>query len=199
MRSSSTAAFRSSPTRSCRSRRPVDLSLHNYTLFADMLAFPLLPFLGVTATFNVVFLAITALTAWTMYLLARRVVGAVARSVAGGAAVRLFSGARRAQHRALQPRRCGAAAGLRALPDAARREADDAQRARRRCDHRVGRHLRSVLRRLLSPHRCLLRSGPDRPDSTGHAAVPPRTLDSAVRSTWRSPRRSWLSLASHSS
>ena len=54
---------------------PVDLSLHNYTLFANTLAFPLLPFLGVTVTFNVVFLAISALTAWTMYLLARRVVG----------------------------------------------------------------------------------------------------------------------------
>jgi hypothetical protein len=54
---------------------PVDLSLHNYTLFADILAFPLLPFLGVTTTFNVVFLFITALTAWSMFLLARRVVG----------------------------------------------------------------------------------------------------------------------------
>ena len=54
---------------------PVDLSLHNYTLFANTLAFPLLPFFGVTVTFNVTFLAISALTAWTMYLLARRVVG----------------------------------------------------------------------------------------------------------------------------
>ena len=54
---------------------PVDLSLHNYTLFANVLAFPLLPVLGVNATFNVVFLATAALTAWTMYLLARRVVG----------------------------------------------------------------------------------------------------------------------------
>src|SRR5688572_3568465 len=40
---------------------PVDLSLHNYTLFADGLAFPLLPLLGVTTTFNVIFLAMTAL------------------------------------------------------------------------------------------------------------------------------------------
>jgi hypothetical protein len=54
---------------------PTDLSLHNYTLFADTLAFPLLPVLGVTVTFNVIFLAIAALTAWSMYLLARRVVG----------------------------------------------------------------------------------------------------------------------------
>ena len=54
---------------------PVDLSLHNYTLFADALAFPLLPLLGVTASFNVIFLFIAALTAWAMYMLARRVVG----------------------------------------------------------------------------------------------------------------------------
>ena len=54
---------------------PVDLSLHNYTLFANALAFPLLPFLGVTVTFNMTFLAISALTAWAMYLLARRVLG----------------------------------------------------------------------------------------------------------------------------
>ena len=54
---------------------PIDLSLHNYTLFADALAFPLLPFLGVTATFNVIFLTMSALTAWAMFMLARRVVG----------------------------------------------------------------------------------------------------------------------------
>ena len=54
---------------------PVDLSLHNYTLFANALAFPLLPWLGVTVTFNVIFLAMSALTAWAMYLLARRVLG----------------------------------------------------------------------------------------------------------------------------
>src|SRR5436190_21255949 len=35
---------------------PIDLSLHNYTLFADLIAYPLIPILGVVATFNVVFL-----------------------------------------------------------------------------------------------------------------------------------------------
>jgi hypothetical protein len=54
---------------------PVDLSLHNYTLFADLLAFPLIPFLGVTATFNVIYLGISILTAWSMFVLARSVVG----------------------------------------------------------------------------------------------------------------------------
>ena len=53
---------------------PVDLSLHNYTLFPDVLAFPLIPAIGVTATFNVLYLALTVLTAWTMFLLARSVV-----------------------------------------------------------------------------------------------------------------------------
>lgn len=62
----------------------VDLSLHNYTLFADGLAFPLLPLLGVTTTFNVIFLAITALTAWTMFLLARKVVGRTAEAWLAG-------------------------------------------------------------------------------------------------------------------
>jgi hypothetical protein len=53
---------------------PVDLSLHNYTLFADVLAFPLIPWLGVTATFNVIYLAFSVFTSWSMFLLARTVV-----------------------------------------------------------------------------------------------------------------------------
>src|SRR5262245_12535438 len=52
----------------------IDLSLHNYTVFPDLLAFPLIPAIGVTATFNVLYLALTALTGWTMFLLARSVV-----------------------------------------------------------------------------------------------------------------------------
>jgi hypothetical protein len=63
---------------------PIDLSLHNYTLFADSLAFPLLPRLGVTTTFNVIYLAMAALTAWTMFLLARRVVGRTAEAWLAG-------------------------------------------------------------------------------------------------------------------
>lgn len=51
--------------------QPVNLSLHNYTLFADLLAFPLIPALGVTATFNVLYLGLSVLTAWSMFLLAR--------------------------------------------------------------------------------------------------------------------------------
>ncbi|MEP7306687.1 MAG: hypothetical protein ABJA98_14320 [Acidobacteriota bacterium] len=54
---------------------PVDLSLHNYTLFSNILAFSLIPVLGVPVTFNVVYLTVCALTGWTMFLLARNVIG----------------------------------------------------------------------------------------------------------------------------
>ncbi len=48
-----------------------NLSLHNYTTFANLLALPLIPWLGVVATFNVVFLALSVLTAYAMFLLVR--------------------------------------------------------------------------------------------------------------------------------
>lgn len=49
---------------------PVDLSLHNYTLFADMLAMPLLPVFGVVATHNVLTLATLVVGATAMFVLA---------------------------------------------------------------------------------------------------------------------------------
>jgi hypothetical protein len=52
-----------------------DLSLHNYTVFADLLGVPLLPVLGVVPTFNVLYIGITILTAYAMYLLAAEVAG----------------------------------------------------------------------------------------------------------------------------
>jgi hypothetical protein len=54
---------------------PIDLSLHNYTIFQDLLAFPLIPRLGVVVAFNVVQLAMITLTGFASYLLARRVTG----------------------------------------------------------------------------------------------------------------------------
>ena len=54
---------------------PIDLSLHNYTLFANVLAFPLIPLLGVPAAFNVIYLGLVVLTAWAMFVLARTVIG----------------------------------------------------------------------------------------------------------------------------
>jgi hypothetical protein len=50
---------------------PTDLSLHNYTVFADLLALPLQPLLGVVATFNVIYLINVALAGFGMFLLAR--------------------------------------------------------------------------------------------------------------------------------
>lgn len=54
----------------------VDLSQHNYTAFLNLLALPLIPWLGVVWTFNLVFLAVTVLTAIATYALARRVTSA---------------------------------------------------------------------------------------------------------------------------
>lgn len=55
--------------------RPVDLSQHNYTLFANLLAVPLLPLAGVVATFNLTLLIARVVTAWCTFVLARRVSG----------------------------------------------------------------------------------------------------------------------------
>lgn len=50
-----------------------NLSLHNYTVFSDIVAFPLLPLLGVVRTFNILHLALFVLNGWAMFALARRV------------------------------------------------------------------------------------------------------------------------------
>jgi hypothetical protein len=51
---------------------PVDLTLHNYTIFVNLLALPVLQVLPLLATFNVLYLGLQALTAWCTALLARR-------------------------------------------------------------------------------------------------------------------------------
>ena len=55
------------------SLRPVDLTQHNYTVFLNALALPLMSRLGPVATFNVVYLIAVVLTAWMTFVLARRV------------------------------------------------------------------------------------------------------------------------------
>lgn len=52
---------------------PADLSLHNYTVFANLLGLPLLPRLGVVATFNLIYILATVIAAYAMFLLAREV------------------------------------------------------------------------------------------------------------------------------
>lgn len=50
----------------------VDLSQHNYTVFLDLLALPLIPWAGVITSFNLVYLLTTVLTALCTYALARK-------------------------------------------------------------------------------------------------------------------------------
>ena len=50
-----------------------NLSLHNYTTFQNLLALPLITVLGTVATFNVIYLLMTLLTAYATFLLARHV------------------------------------------------------------------------------------------------------------------------------
>ena len=50
-----------------------DLSLHNYTMFANVLGLPLVSPLGVVTTFNLIYILLTIISAYAMYLLAREV------------------------------------------------------------------------------------------------------------------------------
>lgn len=50
-----------------------NLSLHNYTTFANLLALPVVRTLGVVETFNLVFLLLTVVTSYATFLLALRV------------------------------------------------------------------------------------------------------------------------------
>jgi hypothetical protein len=52
-----------------------NLSLHNYTAFQDLVAFPIIGWFGVVTTFNLVYLLMTVLTGYATFLLARDVVG----------------------------------------------------------------------------------------------------------------------------
>jgi flagellar biogenesis protein FliO len=66
--------------------RRANLSLHNYTTFQNLVALPLVGLLGVVATFNVVYLLMTVLTAYMAFLLARHVTGRVPESWLAGLA-----------------------------------------------------------------------------------------------------------------
>ena len=50
--------------------RPANLSLHNYTIFADLVALPLLGPVGVVATFNAVYLLMIVITGYAAFRLA---------------------------------------------------------------------------------------------------------------------------------
>ena len=55
--------------------RPANLSLHNYTIFQDVLAVPLLGTLGVVTTFNVIYLLMIVITGYAAFRLAWHVTG----------------------------------------------------------------------------------------------------------------------------
>jgi len=61
-----------------------NLSLHNYTAFQNLLALPLLGVLGAVATFNLIFLLMVVLTAYSTFLLARHVTGRFSESWLAG-------------------------------------------------------------------------------------------------------------------
>jgi hypothetical protein len=64
---------------------PADLSLHNYTVFADVVGLALQKRLGLVASFNVIYLALQASSAYAMFLLARPLAGATAEAFLAGA------------------------------------------------------------------------------------------------------------------
>jgi hypothetical protein len=68
---------------------PANLSLHNYTTAANVLAWPLIPLVGLVAAFNLVFLFNIALSGYAAYLLARDLTGREAESWIAGAAFAL--------------------------------------------------------------------------------------------------------------
>ena len=61
-----------------------DLSLHNYTTFQDLVAAPLASFFSVVETFNIVYLLMVVLTAYSTFLLARHVTRGVPESFLAG-------------------------------------------------------------------------------------------------------------------
>jgi len=62
----------------------VPLTLHNYTTASNVLAFPLLPLFGIVATFNLLTLASSVLSAYVMFLFLRARVGDGAGAWIGG-------------------------------------------------------------------------------------------------------------------
>jgi len=51
---------------------PTDFALHNYAAVAGLLAFPLIPVLGLVGAFNIVLILCVALSGWATFMLARR-------------------------------------------------------------------------------------------------------------------------------
>jgi hypothetical protein len=63
---------------------PANLSLHNYTTVANVLAWPLIPLVGLVAAFNLVFLFNIALSGYAAWLLTREMTGRDPESLLAG-------------------------------------------------------------------------------------------------------------------
>ena len=63
---------------------PVDLSLHNYAVFDDLLAFPLIALWGPVVAYNVVYLVVTVLSASMMFALAKHYCRSAGAAWVGG-------------------------------------------------------------------------------------------------------------------
>ncbi len=63
---------------------PVDLSLHNYTVFDNLLAFPLIPLWGPVVAYNLVYLSVTVLSALMMFALAKHYCRSAGAAWVGG-------------------------------------------------------------------------------------------------------------------
>src|SRR5215208_4056117 len=68
---------------------PANLSLHNYTTVANVMAWPLIPLVGLVAAFNLVFLFNIALSGYAAWLLTREMTGGDAESLLAGVAFAL--------------------------------------------------------------------------------------------------------------
>ncbi len=62
-----------------------DLALHNYTVFANLVAIPLQPWFGVVGAFNLTYLLNVALAGFGMFVLARRFIGRTPEAWIAGA------------------------------------------------------------------------------------------------------------------
>lgn len=76
------------------------LTLQNYTTLANVIAFPLLPLLGIVATFNVLVIASGVVAAYSMFVCARRLTGDTTASWVAGLAFGFspFMSARATEH-----------------------------------------------------------------------------------------------------
>ena len=119
--------------------RPANLSLHNYTIFQDLVALPLLGTFGIVATFNVVYLLMAVITGYVT----------AARVVARRRVVFVESLPGHARHGPFQSRRGSPAPDVRAAAAQMRRTSERRQCSGARRNGVLGCHDRSLLRHLL--------------------------------------------------